>query len=119
VLAGAGVEARIGIEVQYAALLASFVARGLGLGLVEPFTAASLPAQEVVRVPFAPALPFYLGLLHPSQRPLSRAAWELLTLIRQHRTTALGHGRPRSVAAPNRRQRGRIETADVSPSGAA
>jgi DNA-binding transcriptional LysR family regulator len=97
-LAGAGIEARLVLEVQYAALLATFVARGLGIGLVDPFTAASLPEQEVVRAPFSPALPFHIGLLHPSQRPLSRAARELLTLIRQHRAAVLARSTRRSGA---------------------
>lgn len=86
----AGIAPRIAVEVKYATLVARFVALGLGVGLVDPFTALSEGSPEIETVAFEPAIPFEVGLLHPSQRPLSRAAREFLALLRRHRGRVLG-----------------------------
>jgi DNA-binding transcriptional LysR family regulator len=85
----AGLALRPGLEAQYAALIAALVARGLGLGLVDPFTAAAHADHGLVSVPFQPALPFGLCVLHPGQRPLSRAARAFLATLRQERNRVL------------------------------
>lgn len=53
----------------------SFVAEGLGVSLVDPFTAASFVADgSIVTRPFAPAVPYQIRLLRPRHRPPSRLA---------------------------------------------
>ncbi len=53
----------------------SFVAEGLGLSLVDPFTAAHFAAEgSIVVRPFAPAVPYQIRLLRPRHRAPSRLA---------------------------------------------
>lgn len=77
------------LEAQYAALVATLIGRGLGIGLLDPFTAAAPGGRELVRIPFQPAIPFEVAVLHPTQRPLSRAARSFLAIVRRERNGIL------------------------------
>jgi DNA-binding transcriptional LysR family regulator len=81
------------IETQYSAVICSLVQLGLGVGLVDPFTAADFKGRGVVAVPFRPAMEFHIGILYPAHRPLSRVAREFLMLLRNCRNEILGKER--------------------------
>jgi DNA-binding transcriptional LysR family regulator len=73
---------RMVIETQYSAVIAEFVSRGLGVGLIDPFTAYDFRDRQIATRPFAPELEFHLGILHPGHRPLSRTTRAFLSMLR-------------------------------------
>lgn len=101
----AGVIRRIVAETQVNAVLCDMVIRGLGVGLIDPFTARDFAGRGIVAVPFRPRIEFRLGILYPTHRPLSRVARAFLTVLRRHRNDLL---RPVNVAegsVPQKRAR--------------
>ncbi|OYX74857.1 MAG: transcriptional regulator [Rhizobiales bacterium 32-66-11] len=52
--------------------------QGLGVALVDPYTAIQQHDERVVLLPFAPTIPFNVALLRPDSRPMSRAAEALI-----------------------------------------
>ncbi len=87
--ARAGLSCSPVLEAQYAALVATLIGRGLGIGLLDPFTASAFDSRSLVQVPFRPAIPFEIAVLHPTQRPLSRAARSFLAMVRRERNRIL------------------------------
>lgn len=78
----AGVERELVIETQVAAIVATFVAKGLGVGLIDPFTAHHFASSGIVAVPFEPAVEMRLALMHPTHRALTRIASEFIAVVR-------------------------------------
>lgn len=58
------------IEGHWSAAAYRFVARGLGVSILEPFSADEFAARGAVCVPFRPTVPFTLNIIHP-QLPLT------------------------------------------------
>jgi len=85
----AGVARRIVVETQMNAVLCDLVARGIGVGLVDPFTAADFVGRGIVAVPFRPRVDFRVGILYPTHRPLSRVARAFLAILRKRRNDLL------------------------------
>ncbi len=54
-----------------------------------PFTASAFDSRSLVQVPFRPAIPFEIAVLHPTQRPLSRAARSFLAMCARERNRIL------------------------------
>lgn len=52
------------------------VAEGAGIAIVDPFTAYDFIGQGLVFRPFAPRIPYDLGLIYPALKPRSRLAVE-------------------------------------------
>jgi DNA-binding transcriptional LysR family regulator len=90
----AGVARRLVAETQANALICELVRRGLGVALVDPFTAADYAGRGVVAVPFRPRIEFHVGILYPKHRPLSRVARVFLAILRRRRNELL-QDRPR------------------------
>lgn len=86
----ADVKRQLTIEAHYSAVICSFVRLGLGVGLVDPFTAADFKDRGVVAIPFRPAMDFNIGILYPAHRPLSRVARTFLGTLRSCRNEVLG-----------------------------
>jgi DNA-binding transcriptional LysR family regulator len=84
-----GVTRRLVAETQANALICELVRRGLGVALVDPFTAADYAGRGVVAVPFRPRIEFRLGILYPKHRPLSRVAKVFLAILRRRRNSLL------------------------------
>jgi len=57
-------------------------AEGAGIAIVDPFTAAEFSGQGLVFRPFAPAIPYELGLLYPALRPRSRLVNEFAVALK-------------------------------------
>ncbi|MCC7045798.1 MAG: LysR family transcriptional regulator [Alphaproteobacteria bacterium] len=85
----AGIVRRLVAETQVNAVLCEMVARGMGVGLVDPFTAADYAGRGIVAVPFWPRVEFRLGILYPTHRPLSRVARAFLAVLRRRRNALL------------------------------
>jgi DNA-binding transcriptional LysR family regulator len=78
----AQVERNMMVEAQFAAVIASMIAQGVGVGLIDPFTAADFRDKGVVALRFEPKIEFHVGILHPTHRPMSRVAREFLAVLR-------------------------------------
>lgn len=92
VFAKAGVQRRIVAEAQINAVVCDLVRHGVGVGLVDPFTAANYADRGVVAVPFRPRIEIRVGILYPVHRPLSRVARVFLSLLRRRRNALLRPG---------------------------
>lgn len=75
------VRQKMRIETQSAASICQFVARGLGVSIIDPYTAAAFEETIVIR-PFRPAIKYSSGAVLPIHRPVSRRAEEFIELIR-------------------------------------
>ncbi|MBL8672153.1 MAG: LysR family transcriptional regulator [Alphaproteobacteria bacterium] len=78
----AGVRRQLVAETPYFAAVCALVLEGVGVGLVDPFTASDHRSRGLVAVPFRPRIDLHVGILHPAHRPLSRAAREFLAVLR-------------------------------------
>jgi DNA-binding transcriptional LysR family regulator len=78
----AQVERNMVLEAQFTAVIASMIGQGLGIGLIDPFTAADFRDRGVVALRFEPKIEFHVGILHPAHRPMSRVAREFLAVLR-------------------------------------
>jgi DNA-binding transcriptional LysR family regulator len=88
----AGITRRVVAETQVNAMICELVQRGVGLAIVDPFTAADYASRGVVAVPFRPSIEIRLGVLYPTHRPLSRVARAFLAILRRRRTVLLRGG---------------------------
>ncbi|MGE8941446.1 LysR substrate-binding domain-containing protein [Leptospira interrogans] len=101
----AGVVRRIVAETQVNAVLCDMVARGLGVGLIDPFTAKDFAGRGITAVPFRPRIEFRLGILYPTHRPLSRVARAFLTIMRRKRNELLANSAASRTSLPQDRSR--------------
>jgi DNA-binding transcriptional LysR family regulator len=76
-----GVHPVFNTVVQTYQIARSLVEAGVGMAVVDPFTAASAMAGRVQRRPWAPGIPVQLYLLTSSHSPLSHGARELVSCI--------------------------------------
>ncbi|MBH9552712.1 LysR family transcriptional regulator [Inhella gelatinilytica] len=72
--AAAGVARVLRLQTHSAVAVCALVAAGLGLSIVNPFTARACAGPELVARPLDWTLPFRLTLLRPLQRPRHRLA---------------------------------------------
>ena len=75
-LQSANVKCNVHIETRYASTACAFVARGLGVAIVDPFVVAEVGKDEVVTRPFRPRIPYEFSLIYPQRRPNSGIATE-------------------------------------------
>jgi DNA-binding transcriptional LysR family regulator len=85
----AGIAPKVRAETQVNAVICDLVRRGLGVGVVDAFTAADFAGRGIVAVPFRPRIDFRLGILYPTHRPLSRVARAFLSVLRRRRNELL------------------------------
>ncbi|GGK09021.1 LysR substrate-binding domain-containing protein [Pseudomonas matsuisoli] len=64
-----GIEARYVYETNISVSALSMVKRGLGVAIIDPFTAMLHPLDQVKLVALTPAVPFRVSLLQPETRP--------------------------------------------------
>ena len=80
-----GVPLETTCEVTFSASAYEMVKQGMGVALVDPYTALKQRDDRVRLIPFAPTIPFNVALLRPEARPPSRAADALLDLLATER----------------------------------
>jgi DNA-binding transcriptional LysR family regulator len=68
---GHGVRRRIAIEAQQSEAACTFASEGVGVAIVEPFSASEFSPEKLTVRPFQPRIPFDLWLMTPSHRPRS------------------------------------------------
>ena len=85
----AGIQPKVLAETQVNAVICDLVRRGLGVGVVDAFTAADFAGRGIVALPFRPRIEFRLGILYPTHRPLSRVARAFLAVLRRRRSELL------------------------------
>ena len=84
-----GVRRELVLESQVVAIVAKFVTQGLGVGLIDPFTAHDFADRNLVAIKFEPVVEVRLGLLSPTHRPMTRIASEFIALIKRTRRAIL------------------------------
>ena len=77
----AGVRRNLVLETPMSASVLLLVGEGLGVAVIDPFTAASFPVKGVESRPFLPAVPYEFGLLFP-QTPRSRITDAFVTMLK-------------------------------------
>ncbi|UFN48523.1 LysR family transcriptional regulator [Roseomonas sp. OT10] len=78
----AGVEYRPGIEVRHGATACMLVDQGLGVAVVDPFSAAAETRRQIVIRPFLPAIDLPACAMSLEARPLSRLSDQFLRALR-------------------------------------
>ena len=73
-----GVNRLIRVETPLSEIVCALVASGVGISVVDPFTAAEYATRGVVSRPFEPAIQFQVAALYPSHRTLSPVAREFI-----------------------------------------
>ena len=76
------------LETSYLVASCKLIALGLGMGMVDPFTAADSRDTVAVRV-LSPSVDFHVGLVYPSHRPLSKIGRVFALFLRQRRDELL------------------------------
>jgi len=88
VFAQAGVERQLGLETASAVSVCALVQQGLGVAVVNPYTAQACAGQQLVVRPLAFAIPYQVHMLLPLHRPAEPAV-EALVAALQHTAQAL------------------------------
>jgi len=92
-LAGAGVECARPIETSLGHSACALVAEGLGIAIVDPFTAAHWAGQGLVRRRLSPAVPFEFSMVLPAHRPRPAVVSRFIDVMsRLFREKVAGHG---------------------------
>jgi len=72
------------IEVRYAATACTFVSRGLGVSVVDPFAVREAGRAGLVVRPFRPRIPYDFSVVLAAWRPRSRLVDDFVTIVRDH-----------------------------------
>lgn len=89
-----GISRQLVMDTQAIAVVAKLVAKGLGIGLIDPFTFADFEGRGLVPIRFEPAVHLRLGLIYPALRPMSRITKEFLPMLRRSRQDLLARMEP-------------------------
>ena len=90
VFQAASVNYKIVCETPFTNTIGALVTKGLGVGLIDPFTAHDFKDHPIVVRPFEPAIIFHVGVLYPGHRPLSKVAGRFLAALRAARIPIVG-----------------------------
>ena len=82
VFQAAGIQRQMILETPYSFLAVQFAKLGLGVTIVDPFSARSLVDYPVLAKPFVPEVPYEFGLLFPPLAPLSGAGQKFVKRLR-------------------------------------
>jgi DNA-binding transcriptional LysR family regulator len=84
VFVSAGLAVRSSIETTMSAHAAALVSQGLGVALIDPFTALSFRSADLVIKPFLPAVPYDFVMVMPEHTGQSHLAQEFAQLVAKH-----------------------------------
>ncbi|WP_353646871.1 LysR substrate-binding domain-containing protein [Mesorhizobium sp. WSM2239] len=76
-------------ETTFSASAYEMVKQGIGIAIIDPYTAMAQLDDNVRLIPFAPAIPFNVALLRPEMRTANPAADALLELMAEKRDRLL------------------------------
>lgn len=80
----AGADLRVVAQCEFFATALSLAREGAGICLADPMSAAAAASADLCIRPFAPIIPYELGLLRPSRTGFSRLAEAFASAIDQH-----------------------------------
>lgn len=80
-----GVKYDAAYETTVSSTAYEMVKNGVGVALIDPYTAVAELDDRVKLIPFTPAIPFNVALLRPESRPANRAVEALLALMAAER----------------------------------
>ena len=84
VFSAAGVTRRIRVETPLSEIACALVASGVGVSIVDPFTASEYATHGVTAIAFEPRVEFQVAALHPAGRALSPVAREFVDGFAHH-----------------------------------
>ncbi|MFW5969521.1 MAG: LysR substrate-binding domain-containing protein, partial [Halofilum sp. (in: g-proteobacteria)] len=84
-----GVQVEPICETTFSAPAYEMVKNGMGIAVVDPFTAIHQRDERAVLIPFRPSIPFNVGLLHPVSKPTNPMIDSLLDLMATERDAML------------------------------
>ena len=79
-----GIERRLQIDVYSSAEACALAARGVGVSIVEPFTARDFVRDGIAIVPFEPKIRYLFRAMRPRYREPSRLAGAFLLAVKDH-----------------------------------
>ena len=79
------------VDCQVMAVVANLISQGVGVGFLDPFTAADYFDRNIVPLRFEPVVEMRIGMLHPTHRPLTRIASEFAGLLRSCKRKVLAN----------------------------
>lgn len=89
VLIAADVNVEAAYETTYSAAAYEMVKSGMGIAIIDPYTAVLQQDERAVLIPFQPSVPFNVGLLRPNSRPSNNATDALLEILTDERDKVL------------------------------
>jgi DNA-binding transcriptional LysR family regulator len=88
-LEAAGVTCRRSIDTTLAHVACSMVAGGLGITIVDPFTAGRQRDPAIVVRPLLPTVPFEFSMVLPAHRPRSKVVEDFIQVMKKQFAAAL------------------------------
>lgn len=82
-LQAAGVQYRRPVETTLAYSACNLVCGGLGIAVIDPFTAAHFSDPRIVYRPFAPAIVFECSFILPAHQPRSKVVEDFIVVVRK------------------------------------
>jgi len=101
-------------ETRFFASCCAFVAYGAGVTIVDPITAAEFAPRGLVARRFAPAIPYEIGLLYPTERLRSGLVDDLAAMLKARIAPFAAKRSSASFAAPARKRRDRPPVATAA-----
>lgn len=88
-LQSSGVRIDAAYETNFSVSAYEMVKDGIGIAVIDPYTAVQQLDERVTLIPFAPAIPFNVALLRPESRAANPAMDALLALMAEERDRLL------------------------------
>lgn len=85
VFQSAGVKVEAAYETTFSATAYEMVKSGIGIAIIDPFTALQQLDEKATLLPFVPTVPFNVALLRPDSRSMNAATESLLQLMGDER----------------------------------
>lgn len=89
----AGVQRRLAVQTHSAVSVCAMVRHGLGLGIVNPFTAAEQAGSGLAVRPLAVSIPFRVSLVRPLHRPANPLVDRLVLALHDEAAALRGRGK--------------------------
>lgn len=89
VLQSSSVRIEAAFETSFSASAVAMVKHGMGVAIIDPYTAMEERCEQVRLVPFLPRVPFNVAILRPEMRAASPVVDELLSMMMQKRDALL------------------------------
>jgi len=113
----AGVTRKLILETPMSLSALQFVQRGLGVAIIDPFTAGTFARGEIVAKPFEPEIPYEFGALFPTHKPRSTVAAAFLDSLKREIARFFPGARRNGSPAERKRRKDADATPPLSRAG--